>query len=512
MTSRPLTDGSLLEPLLAQGARSADREALADSKQHYTYGQLVAEIQRRAAVLHEEGVDAGDRVVLVATNSVDQLRGHLAILFAGAISIPIEGTVADDRLSFIAGDCKPTAIVADDKASAVAAKIAADGQTVLSLGRWAARSRAVAPSDHHRREPDDIACLMYTTGSTGLPKAVVLTYRSLGSALDHIIEYIGCSSSDREAVILPLTHSFGLGHAYCTLLCGGFLWVNDGMRPVGVVLDALSRHQLNAMPVTPSMLRLLLGPYRVPFLNKAAGLKRLVINSEPLPLEQAKDIVKAFPQADLIVYYGLTEASRSTFLRLHEEPVDRYQTVGRPAPRVQVQIRNEAEELLSADMEGEVCLKGPHLAAGYWHRPDEQAQTFRDGWMHTGDLGTLDRDGYLTITGRIKDQINVGGLKVSATEVESALRLHPLVADVAAIGLKDPDGLRGEVVAVAIVARDPSLSVSDVAAFCETNLAIAAQPRRIVLVDTIPRAATGKTLKGDLRRMLEMTNRDHRTA
>lgn len=496
---------------MARAASRADCEALADAKQHYSYRQLVAEIRSRAAVLQEEGVAPADRVVLVAANSSDQLIGHLAILFAGAVSIPIEGAVTEERLAFIVRDCAPKVIAVDDRALAAAGR-SVGGHMVLPLGQWVARSSGIAPSEHRRREADDIACLMYTTGSTGTPKAAVLTYRSLGSALDHIIEYVGCSSSDREAVVLPLTHSFGLGHAYCTLLCGGFLWVHEGLRPAGVVLEALSRHRLNAMPVTPSMLRLLLGPYRAPFVSKAAGLKRLVINSEPLPVEQAKVVVDAFPQADLIVYYGLTEASRSTFLRLQEEPVDRYATVGRPAPRVQVQIRGEHEEQLSAGKEGEVCLRGPHLATGYWHRPVEQAQTFRDGWMHTGDLGMLDRDGYLTITGRLKDQINVGGLKVSAADVENVLRRHPLVADVAATGVIDPDGLRGEVVAVAVVARDSSLSMSDVAAFCEANLETAAQPRRIALVDAIPRAATGKTLKGDLRRMLEVTGRDDRTA
>jgi acyl-CoA synthetase (AMP-forming)/AMP-acid ligase II len=510
--SRHLSSGNLLEPLLAHADSGAEREALADASRSLTYGQLVVEARRRASVLREEGVRPGDRVLLVAANSVDQLVGHFSILLSGAISIPIEGAAPEDRVGFIVGDCEPKAIVADDKALAVAAKVTGASRCVLSLSQWQARAADAAPADYRRRAPDDIVCLMYTTGSTGRPKAAVLTWRGLGSALEHIMEYVGCDASDREAVVLPLSHSFGLGHAYCTLLSGGFLWVSDGLRPAGVLFDALARRRLNAMPVTPSMLRLLLGPYRAAFLGKAAGLRRLVINSEPLPAEQAGDVVAAFPKADIIVYYGLTEASRSTFLRLREEPVGRYRTVGRPAPRVQVQIRDESGEQVSPGTEGEVCLHGPHLAAGYWRRPDEQAEAFRGGWMHTGDLGALDSDGYLTITGRIKDQINVGGLKVAATEIESALRRHPLVADVAAVGLADPDGLRGEVVAVAIVARDSSLSVPDIAAFCDTHLATAAQPRRIALVDAIPRATTGKALREDLRRMLENTDHAHRTA
>jgi long-chain acyl-CoA synthetase len=512
MTPSDLSKGNILEPLLTHGTNCADREALADAKRHYSYGQLVDAIRRRATVLSERGIRSGDRILLIAPNSADQLIAHFAILFVGAISIPIEGGVSEDRLTFIVRDCEPKAICVDDKVSALALKVADDRQLVLSLGEWAERSHQAALSSYRPSTPDDIACLMYTTGSTGFPKAVVLTYGSLGSALDHIVEYIGCSSLDREGVVLPLTHSFGLGHAYCTLLCGGFLWVNEGLRPVGAVFDALTRHQLNAMPATPSMLRLLLGPYRSPFLKQAGGLKRLVINSEPLPPEQAKEILEALPEADIIVYYGLTEASRSTFLRLRKEPACRYRTVGRSAPRVDVRIRGQGGELTPVGVEGEVCLHGPHLAVGYWRRPEEQAATFRDGWMHTGDLGSLDKDGYLTITGRLKDQINVGGLKVSATEVEHTLRQHPLVTDAAAIGIKDPDGLRGEVLAIAVVARNATLSIADIAAFCETRLAAPAQPRRIAMVDSIPRAPTGKILKGDLLRMFEVMDRDHRTA
>lgn len=491
------------EPLLAHSIGHPDRPALADIDQQFTYGELASAIEKRATILRSAGIAPGDRVVLVAANAAATLITHFAILRAGAVSVPVGNGLTTERLSFIARDCAARAICADDGAQAVSRDVAGADRLLLGVGELAILGQGTTRIDHPAgRGPDDVACLMYTTGSTGDPKAVVLSHRSIGNALAHIIEFLGCSEADREAIVLPLSHSFGLGHAYCTLSCGGFLWVNDGLRPLKAFLDALPKLAINAMPTTPSMLRLLLGPYRTPFLRSAAGLRRLVINSERLPPEQAIELLDAMPQSDAIVYYGLTEASRSTFLRLRQEPSDRYRSVGKPAPRVEIEISDPQGAFVSRGVEGEVCIRGPHLALGYWQRPEEQAATFRNGWLHSGDLGVIDDDGYLTITGRLKDQINVGGLKVSAAEIEGVLRRHPGVADVAVTGVPAPDNLRREMIAIAVVARHADFAADDVAAFCAQNLDATAQPHRIAMVKAIPRAESGKVLKGDVQRLV----------
>jgi len=492
----------VFEPVLASAARYPTRDALADVIHHLTYGELALSIERRAAVLRSAGVAPGDRVLLAAANSVDQLVTHFSILRAGAVSVPLPGGSTPERVGFITRDCAARAICADE-ATQGAVQAAADGRFLLGLSELSARSDVTVPlAEPADRVFDDIACLMYTTGSTGDPKAVMLSHRSLSAALSHIIEYLGCSEDDREAVMLPLSHSFGLGHAYCTLSCGGFLWVHDGLRPLKTALEALNKFDINSMPTTPSMLRLLLGPYKSIFQRSAVGLRRMVVNSERLPPDQAADVLAALPSTDVIVYYGLTEASRSTFLRLRDEPAKRHATVGTAAPRVEVGICDPAGTPLPNGIEGEVRIRGPHLAVGYWQRPYEQAGAFRNGWLHSGDLGTLDPDGYLTITGRLKDQINVGGLKISAAEIENVLRRHPRIADVAATGLPDPQGLRGEAIGIAVVRRDSELTVDSVASFCAENLDAASQPHIIALVETIPRAESGKVLKGDVQRLL----------
>jgi long-chain acyl-CoA synthetase len=495
----------VFEPLLFGAAAHPDRGAIADDKRQLTYRELADAVERQATVLREQGIAPGERVALAARNSVDQVVAHFAILRAGAVSVPLAGATPPNRLGFIVRDCDARMICVDQVTETAAVEAAGDGCKRMTLEELSRSAGLAAPlAEPASRSRDDIACLMYTTGSTGDPKAVMLSHRNLCNALSHIIEYLGCDETDREAVVLPLSHSFALGHAYCTLFTGGFVWVNDGLRPLKTVLDAMPRYGINAMPTTPAMLRLLLGPYRVPFLRSAAGLRRMVVNSEPLPPDQADELLAALPATDVVVYYGLTEASRSSFLRLRKEPRERYGSVGRAAPRVAIEVHGDDEAPVPPGVEGEVCISGPHLAVGYWRRPEDQAATFRSGWLHTGDLGTLDADGYLTITGRLKDQINVGGLKVSAAEVEAAIRKHPMVADVAVTGIPDRDGLRGEAIAAVIVAANPSLSAAEIAATCAAHLEPAAQPQHILLVDAIPRAESGKILKGELRRLFEV--------
>jgi long-chain acyl-CoA synthetase len=457
-----------------------------------TYGELARDVAGRAASLRKLGVRPGNRVVLAGDNSLGFVATHLAILHAGAVSVPLAGATPPDRVGFVAKDAEARLVVAARPVP---------GLATTQLEALASSERLAGPAI---AAGDAICCLMYTTGSTGRPKGVVLTHRGLGAAIDNIVAYLGYDGSQREAVVLPLSHSFGIGHVYCTLGTGGFVWVGNGLGRLKQVLEAMAEFDITAMPTTPSMLRLLLGLYRSAFLQSARRLKQMVVNSEPLPPPMAQDLLAALPDLDLVIYYGLTEASRSTFMRLRGEPSERHHMVGRPAPNVALSIVAADGSLLGRGEEGEVRITGSHLAAGYWRQPDEQARVFRDGGVMTGDLGVLDDRGYLAITGRLKDQINVGGVKVSPSEVELALRDHPSIADVAAIGIPDPMGQTGEAVAVAVVVGKPGeLSERDIQARCAEHLEPAMRPRLIRFVAAIPRSETGKLLRDELRALIQ---------
>lgn len=478
-----------IDQLVLRWAESrADQPALADSGGSLTYGALRLDVQGRAASLQARGVKRGDRVVLVGDNSAAFFATHLAILHAGGVSVPLAGATPPERIAHIARDAEATLL-------ATAKPI--DGIDAVPI----AELRSSEAPTEVARDPDAICCLMYTTGSTGAPKGVVLTHRSLGAAVRHIVAYLGYDGSEREAVVLPLSHSFGIGHVYCTLGTGGFVWLGNGLARLRDVLAALKQHEITAMPTTPSMLRLLLGLYRAAFLPAAARLRQMVVDSEPLPPAMAEDLLAALPDLDLVVYYGLTEASRSTFNRLREVPKDRLHMAGRAAPDVAISIVAPDGTPLPTGGEGEVKIVGPHLAVGYWRQPDEESKVFRDGGVMTGDLGFLDEHGFLSLTGRLKDQINVGGLKVSPAEVEAALRDHPAIADLAVAGVPDPLGQTGEAVAIAIVGRG-EVTAHDIEARCAERLEPAMRPRVIRIVRAIPRSETGKVLRGELRALL----------
>jgi long-chain acyl-CoA synthetase len=497
----------IIEPIFARSVDDPHRAALGDAAEQLTYEELGRAIVSAARVLGAHGVASGDRVVVAAANSAREVVAHLALMAIGATVVPL-GKAPNERLTFVTADCGAKLVCIDDsndrlkEGLPLGAAVVRLSDLVHGAGSGDVRKAYDAFSQDSRRATGAIASLMYTTGSTGQPKGVMISHGGLGAALAHIIEYVGVAEDDRELLVLPLSHSFGLGQLYCTLAVGGFVWVNEGLRPLKTVLDAFRHHHITAFSTTPSMLRLLLGIYRKPFLDNARHLRRMVVNSEALPPDQAAEVMAALPEVDLVVYYGLTEASRSTFLRPRLEPPELHRTVGRSAPRVEVQICDANGHATEDGDEGEVRIRGPHLAAGYWNRPAEQAAAFRDGWLHTGDLGVVDADGYLTITGRLKDQINVGGLKVSAAEVEKVIRQHPMVVDVAVTGMRDPDGLRGEAVAAAIVSRT-GLELREISDFCAERLEAAARPQRLILIDQIPRAETGKVLKGELHRLFE---------
>jgi long-chain acyl-CoA synthetase len=484
----------LVDPIMSWARSSPARAAVADRNRSLSYAEFAREIDAYAAGLSDSGVGPGERVILIGANCVDYLVAHFGILRAGAVSVPLSITTPADRIRFVRDDCGARLICT------TSANWSHDALVAVRVDELVRNERGRCVET--QRVESDIACLMYTTGSTGRPKAVVLTHATIGSALAHITEYLGYSGEEREAIVLPLSHSFGLGHAYCTLRAGGFVWVHEGLRPPKLVLQALTQQQITAMPASPAMLRLLMSSYRKMFLEHAVGLKQMVVNSEPLPADLAEDLLESLPHLDLVTYYGLTEASRSAFVRPRQEPTARRTVAGKAANKVELGIFGSDDRQLPAGEDGEVRIRGPHLATGYWNRPDEQAAAFRQGWLCTGDIGRLDQDGYLTITGRIKDQINVGGLKVAAGEVERVLRLHPLVADAAVTGIVDPQRRSGEAVGALIVARD-GMTEEDLVRHCSDELEPHMLPTVVRFVSAIPRAQTGKILKGDVRQMLE---------
>jgi long-chain acyl-CoA synthetase len=321
------------------------------------------------------------------------------------------------------------------------------------------------------------------------------------SALRNICDFVGYTPDDREVVILPLSHNFGLGHVYCNLMSGGAVYLEAGLARVGRVLKAVRDFGATGFPGTPMGFGLLIDRYGPVLAERAKNLRFIVINSAPMPPKRTEQLQALLPNTDLMVYYGLTEASRSTFVSLSQLGPDLYRTVGKPMPGLDIRLVGPDEGPVEG--EGEVLIRGPSVTSGYWGQTAETEQAFRSGWFRTGDLGRFDDEGRLFITGRLKDIINVGGLKVSPREVENVLRQRDDVEDVGVVGLDGIRGLSGETVVAAVVMKsDCPFDTEACRAVCAEQLEHFKVPALFLEVGAIPRSETGKLKRQELDSLL----------
>lgn len=502
--------------LLSGAERFGARLAIADPGESASYEALGRQASQLGRALRALGHDQGERSLIALPNSVAFVRAHFANLLAALVSVPCDATLSSISLQAVAENCSPRILLTD---AATLARLTIDGplpasvRDVVLFGEpisvpeggyrisWAsemasAQDGGLFDAGSHS---GDLAALMYTTGTTGRPKGVPLTHDNVLAALRSISEFVGYTENDREVVILPLSHNFGLGHVYCNLMSGGAVYTENGLTKVGRVLKAIESFGATGFPGTPQGFGLLLDHYGSALAQKARNLRFSVINSAPLPPERTAQLRELLPQLDVMTYYGLTEASRSAFISLSKVGSDLYRSVGQPMRHVELQIRRSDGERADVGGTGEVVIRGPAVPSGYWNNPEETRVVFKDGWLRTGDLGHLDASGRLWITGRIKDVINTGGYKVNPSEVEGVIQTYPGVREAGVVGVSGVAGVTGECVVAAVV-LDTSVALDQGALerHCLTRLEKFKAPVRFVEVSALPRTNTGKVKRAEL--------------
>jgi long-chain acyl-CoA synthetase len=341
-------------------------------------------------------------------------------------------------------------------------------------------------------DPDDVAVLLYTSGTTGAPKGVPLTHRNLLSNAHSLSRRLRGSSEDSLLAVLPLFHAFGLtGELIGPLLVGAEV-IYSRFTPDRVAAQ-MAAWGVSVFIAVPSMYRLLIrrkvpaGPLR--------QLRLAISGGDALPAS-VRDAYREKFGRELLEGYGLTETSPVISVNTPEE--NRPGTVGRVLPGVEIRIQRPDGVALAAGEQGEIQVRGPNVMRGYYHRPEETQAAFTpDGWFRTGDLGWLDADRYLTISGRIKELIVRDGEKIMPREVEEVLERHPKVFDAAVIG--EPDGPRGEAVVAYVTPAEQVPTAEELRDFCRACLADFKIPRRFVIARDLPRGPTGKILKRALK-------------
>jgi fatty-acyl-CoA synthase len=493
--------------------RTPDKTALVYRDVRQTYAELDATVNRAANALAQRGVGQGDRVALHSHNSHGFVVACLALARLGAIVVPVNFMLGPDEVAFVLEHSGSIGLIVEDELLPIAtAALEAAGGAVrvraVTSDTGAAAADGWEPfaawlGHPDAREPqtvvgdDEPVALLYTSGTESRPKGATLTSRCL------IAQFVSCivdgemTADDVEIHSLPLYHCAQL---YCFLMPGLYLGATNVVLPraePGAILGAIEGERATKLFCPPTVW---IGLLRHPDFERRdlSSLRKGYYGASAMPVEILREIAQRLPDVRLFNFYGQTEMSPMATILRPEEQLRKAGSAGRAALNVETAVVDDDDRVVPPGTIGEIVHRSPHAMLGYWNDPSRTADAFRNGWFHSGDLGVIDEDGYLSVVDRKKDMIKTGGENVASREVEEALYEHPAVEEVAIFGIPDPKWI--EAVTAAVVLRDGAAAGPDeLIAFCRERLAAFKAPKHVVLVDELPKNASGKLLKRDLR-------------
>jgi acyl-CoA synthetase (AMP-forming)/AMP-acid ligase II len=482
-----------------------------------TYGQMARSAIGLAAGLYDRGLRAGQVVALLSYNCPEFLQTVFAANYLGAVVMPINWRLAAPEVRYILEHSGARVLVCDQALLDLADQALLDLADPAGAGLEQPLLRTcIAPSapagwtllaeltdsaspvpDRARTGPDDVHRLMYTSGTTGRPKGVMLTHANLAwKNLAHLVEF-GFTAADLGLACGPLYHVGALDLTTTTLIAAGAPVIIHRAFDAAAVVDELERSRVTTVWLAPAMVNAIMALPGVE--QRDLSSVRVIINGgEKMPIPLIERIQRTFPSAWFADAYGLTETvSGDTFLD-RDSIVAKLGSVGRPCLYLDLEVWDEQGHPVVPGARGEVVMRGPKVFKGYWRDPDATARAFAGGWFHTGDVGVRDEDGYLWIVDRLKDMIVSGGENIAGSEVERVLYEHPAVLEAAVVGR--PDERWGEVpVAFVALRQTGSTTADELVAWCRERLARFKVPKEVTFLDALPRNPSGKVLKRELR-------------
>jgi len=487
----------LFEPLFAHAVSQPQTPAVQDDRGSYTYQQLAATAAGLGIYLAAQTQKPNVGLLLPASAAF--VASFYGTLLAGKSVVPLNFLLGDREIAHMIQDSGIDTIVSIPQ---LAGRLKDLPLKVVDLTQLPPTPPAALAPKFPSPKADDTAVLLYTSGTSGKPKGVMLTYGNLQSDVDAAIEQAQLKHQHRFLGVIPLFHAFGFtAMMLAPIQLGATIFYIARFSAVATV-QAIREHQASLVFGVPSMFATLL------HLKNAApedfrSIYAMITGGEPLPQSLAQAFEQRFG-VPLYEGYGLSETSPVVALNVPQE--HRPGSVGKPVPGMQVRIADETGNPLPPEQTGEVWLKGPMVMKGYYNLPQETAAALTtDGYFKTGDLGKLDRDGFLYITGRKKEMISIAGEKVYPREIEDVLLGHPAIAEAAVLGKKDP--ARGEVIAAFVRPKpEQTIQADQVRDFCrQEGLAQWKCPREVIIVEDFPRSATGKVLKRVLLEQISST-------
>ena len=465
-----------------------DKVALISGDTEITYSQLWDYCLCAAEKLKQDyHLKKGDRVILSAAGNIEFVYAYFGVHIAGGICVPIDPDTNQTRFEYIEKSTTPVCVMG------LLHNVKKETIPFSDVVNGTSKATYIAP------EQSQVADILFTTGTTGAPKGVALSYNNLSAAARNINAFIGNTSSDVELLALPVSHSFGLGRLRCSLSKGATVVMLGTFANVKKFFKEMARCQVTMFAMVPAswgFIKKMSGKYIGKFADQ---LKFIEIGSSFMPEEDKELLMSLLPKTRICMHYGSTEASRSAFMEFHTYK-DNLLSIGKASPNVEIKIFTSQGTPAALGEEGEVCVKGEHVTCSYWNEtPERFASDFYDGYFRTGDCGTMDAEGNIYLKSRIKEMINVGGKKVSPMEVEDILNTIPGIKESACIGIPDPGIVLGEVVKAFIVADD-NLSDEEIMQQLRPQLEVYKLPVEIERINAIPKTGSGKIQRLSLKK------------
>jgi fatty-acyl-CoA synthase len=500
--------------LWRSAARVPDKTALVYRGSRWSYAELDVRVNRCAHALAARGVSRGDRIALLSHNNDLFVVLYFALARLGAISVPINfmltagevayvlehsgasGIVVEDALQHLAQDAIGKASPPSLNMRAVIDQGHVEQRTGWDIANVWMEGPDASPPDVPI-DDDDCVQILYTSGTESRPKGAMMATRNL------VAQYASCvvdgemTGEDVEIHALPLYHCAQL---HCFLTPSIYLGATNIILPgadAASILAAIEQEHVTKLFCPPTVWIALL---RHPDFDRRdlSSLRKAYYGASVMPVEVLKELTGRLSRVRLFNFYGQTEMSPVATILRPEDQLRKLGSAGRPAMNVETMLVDAEDHPVRPGAVGEIVHRGPHVMLGYWNDSARTAEAFRNGWFHSGDLGIMDQDGYLTIVDRKKDMIKTGGENVASREVEEILYQHPAVAEVAVFGAPHPVWIEA-VTAAVVVRANQTVTSDDLIRFCREHLAGFKTPKQIVLVDALPKNASGKILKRQLR-------------
>ena len=472
--------------------RQPEHTAIVVGKVRVSYKVLWQQVVAARSWLVSRGVGHGDRV-LISTDSRDPLfaAAYFGVHLAGAVAVPVDFRSTPERIEF--------------RSRFVTARLAITGPLLTDFRVFVGKEDQDGIDDDDLPFPSmkDLAEITFTSGTTGKPKGVTLSHQNIAESAHLIRSFVGNAADDVEVVTVPITHSFGLGRLRATILAGGTIVIVPGLVFPQLTFRALEEHRATGLACVPSGMRLFLTKMPDSLAALAGQLKYLEMGSAVFRSDEKEAVRRLLPQTRLCMHYGLTEASRSTFLEFHQDR-GHLDSVGKPSPGVEIKVVPQSGDSSSDHFPGLLHIRAPTVMVGYWNAEELTASVLDEnsGWLNSGDLGWIDDAGYVHLAGRADEVINCGGAKFMPDDLERYAEEFENVTECGCTGVPDPAGVLGDIPLLCVTTRG-LVDTAALAKHVRRRFAFDLPTVQIRTVDTLPRTESGKLIRRELRALDE---------